>query len=274
MATPTKRRKTNGFKASPQTIGSLDFFFGKQKEDQFAKARNQDGLPQEHHETPCRAPENSTDDVVAQALTDEELARKLQREWDSETKARDEAEACEANVSLPSQDYEKPASDLVDQQPSPSSTPTKTRNHIGNTVIEATRHVPETLSLQSAMSSTDTISTSIPFDESPLQFDPSRFLPDLQSQWVSEGGNASYGLLTRCFVLVNATQSRIKIVDTLVNFLRIIIEGDPESLLPAVSARLGMGNPMTNDPLGLASYECDITTLHIVRAWAWRFRHF
>jgi len=33
---------------------------------------------------------------------------------------------------------------------------------------------------------------------------------------------------------VNSTTSRIKIVDTLVNFLRIIIEGSPTSLLPAV----------------------------------------
>lgn len=35
-------------------------------------------------------------------------------------------------------------------------------------------------------------------------------------------------------MLVNSTQSRIKIVDTLVNLLRTIIEGDPDSLLPTV----------------------------------------
>jgi DNA ligase-1 len=40
--------------------------------------------------------------------------------------------------------------------------------------------------------------------------------------------------LTRCFILINSTTSRIKIVDTLVNLLRTIIEGDPSSLLPAV----------------------------------------
>ena len=35
-------------------------------------------------------------------------------------------------------------------------------------------------------------------------------------------------------MLVNSTQSRIKIVDTLVNLLRVIIEADPKSLLPTV----------------------------------------
>ena len=48
-------------------------------------------------------------------------------------------------------------------------------------------------------------------------------------------GGATYALLTRCFVLVSGTTSRIKIVDTLVNCLRLLIEGDPDSLLPAVS---------------------------------------
>lgn len=67
-----------------------------------------------------------------------------------------------------------------------------------------------------------------------MTFDPSRYLPDLKNCWAAHSGEASYSLLTRCFILVNSTQSRIKIVDTLVNFLRTIIEGDPESLLPAV----------------------------------------
>jgi DNA ligase-1 len=35
-------------------------------------------------------------------------------------------------------------------------------------------------------------------------------------------------------VLVNSTTSRIRIVDTLVNTIRLLIEGDPPSLLPAV----------------------------------------
>jgi DNA ligase 1 len=92
-----------------------------------------------------------------------------------------------------------------------------------------------TLSLQSIAASVDTISGSIPFDESPLTFEPEKYVPLLRDHWAKDGGNASYALLTRCFVLVNGTTSRIKIVDTFVNCLRVLIEGDPESLLPAVS---------------------------------------
>jgi DNA ligase-1 len=90
------------------------------------------------------------------------------------------------------------------------------------------------LGLQSLTSAEDTVTLTIPFDESPLTFQPSNYVPELQMRWAREGGHASYALLTRCFVLVNSTQSRIKIVDTLVNCLRTIIEGDPDSLLPAV----------------------------------------
>ncbi|KAK5240405.1 hypothetical protein LTR16_010679, partial [Cryomyces antarcticus] len=48
------------------------------------------------------------------------------------------------------------------------------------------------------------------------------------------------------------TQSRIKIVDTLVNLLRVIIEGDPDSLLPAVwLATNSISPPYIDRELGL-----------------------
>ena len=72
----------------------------------------------------------------------------------------------------------------------------------------------------------------IPMDTDPLSFDPDNYR-DLSEYW--PGGKATYGLLVKAFVLVNATKSRIKIVDTLVNLLRMLIRLDPESLLPAVS---------------------------------------
>lgn len=81
----------------------------------------------------------------------------------------------------------------------------------------------------------DTVTTSIPLDESPLTFEPGKYVELLKQHWAKEGGDASYALLTTCFVLVSGTTSRIKIVDTLVNCIRILIEGDPDSLLPAVS---------------------------------------
>ena len=101
-----------------------------------------------------------------------------------------------------------------------------------------------TLSLQSVASSVDSVSESIPFDQSPLTFDPGDYVPALKAHWEKDDGNASYALLTRCFVLINGTASRIKIVDTLVNCLRVLIEADPGSLLPAVGA-----TPFTRPPL-------------------------
>ena len=94
---------------------------------------------------------------------------------------------------------------------------------------------PSPLSLQSTASAEDAVSLTIPFDENQLSFQPSKYVSELRRHWASGGGDASYALLTRCFVLVNSTTSRIKIVDNLVNFLRVVIEADPDSLLPAVS---------------------------------------
>lgn len=91
-----------------------------------------------------------------------------------------------------------------------------------------------TLSLQSMADAEESISATMPLDESPLTFEPAKYIPDLQNAWAAEGGNASYALLTRCFVLVGGTTKRIKTVDTLVNCVRLLIEADPASLLPAV----------------------------------------
>jgi DNA ligase-1 len=75
----------------------------------------------------------------------------------------------------------------------------------------------------------------------------------LKKQWAQqEGGHITYALLTQGFILINSTQSRIKIVDTLVNLLRTIIEGDPESLLPAVwLATNSIAPPYVDLELGL-----------------------
>ena len=88
--------------------------------------------------------------------------------------------------------------------------------------------------MQSATATEDTITSTVNLDQSPLSFDPSQYITDLKEQWNQEGGRATYAILTHCFVLVNQTQSRIKIVDNLVNLLRVLIEADPASLLPAV----------------------------------------
>lgn len=154
---------------------------------------------------PATAPEDTN-----QALSDEALAHKLQAQWNQEYHLA------------------KPATEAPSDSPSSTPAPSIPSNS-GSKPAEKS-----TLSLQSSSGTEDTISLSIPFDQSPLAFDPARYAAELQIHWAAEGGDASYALLTRAFVLANATASRIKIVDTLVNFLRVLIEGDPSSILPAV----------------------------------------
>ena len=248
MSTPSKRRKLNdSAKASPASASrNLDFFFGKQTGKQ-----NTSAILASASESPSEHANNDSD------LTDEQLARKLQEEWDQEDRGHDERVKPPATAGKEAINGERQVEIGGDSQadiyadilttnvigmPGASSkagaTPESEKQTEAHSAIHAvTRLQPnskKTLSLQSAGSAEDTITSSIPFDESPLIFEPSKYVADLQSHWSAEGGSASYALLTRCFVLVNSTQSRIKIVDTLVNLLRVIIEGDSSSLLPTV----------------------------------------
>ncbi len=244
MSTPNKRRKKNDYQASPQNVRSLDFFFGKKK-DKEAEVKT--------------LPERPIDDSVPDDgdLTDEQLARKLQAEYDEQDRTQpkgkgnnepttDERESEKAKEPPDKDDTNGPndvvapvgpEGVVVDPQPANAFSALGKKN---------------TLALQSATADEDTTSYNIPFDESPLTFDPQEYLPDLRTQWAAEGGLATYALLTHCFVLVNSTQSRIKIVDTLVNLIRTIIEGDPGSLLPAVwLATNSISPPYIDIELGL-----------------------
>ncbi|KAJ5174435.1 uncharacterized protein N7482_000312 [Penicillium canariense] len=200
MSSPAKKRKRNDAESSPQQMRSIESFFKGQ-----ATKKAQQAEPE---------PE-----VTEGTLADEALARKLQAEWDKEEIAQP------ANTDNNHAVAAKPG-----VSPAPSA-PT-----IPFDAIPATPTTPKknTLSLQSSAGTEDTVSLAVPFDQSPQTFDAGKYAAELRSHWAIEGGDASYALLTRAFVLANATTSRIKIVDTLVNFLRVLIEGDPSSLLPAV----------------------------------------
>lgn len=237
MSTPTKRRKPNSYKSSPQSVGSLDLFFNKKKNEDSINARHTKTGPPATH-----SPEHQSS-RKGRGLTDEELARRLQSEWDEEVKAReqDPAVSCR-NPSLESESYyrARDANNTTNGffEPRENSSNRQETPKDEVPLIEQDQAMAkskkDTLALQSTASAEDAVSCNVPFDENPLTFDPSKYLPELKGHWANQGGDASYGLLTRCFVLVNSTQSRIKIVDTVVNFLRAMIEGDSESLLPAV----------------------------------------
>ena len=239
MSTPSKRRKTNNHQSSPQTVGSLDFFFSKQNREKASTKTNEVSSSQDRFGESLVSQEGVSNDSNSQALTDEEYARKLQAEWEEQDRVlgapTPKSPEEPKNIQLEKDD------ELIERVNSPSHQQTTlSQQHDvapdhASTMPQANgAQKKDTLSLQSVASAGDAVTSTVPFDENPLTFDPSRLIPDLQKHWATEGSSASYGLLTRCFVLVNGTQSRIKIVDTLVNFLRVIIEGDPESLLPAV----------------------------------------
>jgi DNA ligase-1 len=221
MNSPSKRRKKNDGSSLP--VRKLDYFFAKQT----AKATTKDA-PKRANDSEKAHTEGTVD------LTDEEYARKLQEEWNKE----DGQPAQEAEPTSSNELYEDPGIPAMNGA-NETQIETAETCSVGNNEQDKKPAAPapkqtNTLSLQSTASEEDTITANIPFDQSPLEFDPSKYIPDLQRHWVTDGGRATYALLTRCFILINSTTSRIKIVDTMVNLLRTIIEGDPDSLLPAV----------------------------------------
>ncbi|KAI6779968.1 DNA ligase-like protein [Emericellopsis cladophorae] len=213
MSSPAKKRKlNNGSKSANGASKGLEFFFNKQKQ-----SVPTDTLQQQ----PVAAARD-------QELTDEQLARKLQDEWNQE-----ETSNADADQSGGVLEAEKQAATAASNPVAPTEQ-SNAGLGVGNESPATASGQKKTLTLQCAGLAEDSITSTIPFDESPLQFDPSKYAGELQTAWSGEGGDATYALLTRCFVLVSATASRIKIVDTLVNCLRLLIETDPSSLLPAV----------------------------------------
>ncbi|KAF2793159.1 ATP-dependent DNA ligase [Melanomma pulvis-pyrius CBS 109.77] len=224
MSSPAKRRKKNNQNGSSQSVRGLDYFFAKQKEaaaNGTANTKKVDG-----HRTDEKAEGQAQD---KSSLTDEELARQLQEEWNKE----DQSGGVGSSNDLYDDPEKTSRNNTTNEKPQEAEESDPATSSSNNTAPAPPKQ-ENTLSLQSTAAGEDTISANIPFDQSPLEFEPSKYIPELRKHWASEGGHASYALLTRCFVLVNGTTSRIKIVDTLVNLLRTIIEGDPESLLPAV----------------------------------------
>ena len=224
MESPAKKRKKNDSKPAAVPGRNLDFFFRKQSE-QKVEARNETV-----HNGEAEVHELSTSE---HQLTDEELARKLQEEWAKADRQQDNPHHDSNGHVLPKQTEDKAhKTEEEDRTESVAvalkDTATPEPQRMANVSKKGL------LGLQSTASEEDTITLTVPFDQSPLTFDPSQYVSELKKHWAVDGGDASYALLTRCFVLVNSTQSRIKIVDTLVNCLRTIIEADPDSLLPAV----------------------------------------
>ncbi|KXH67595.1 DNA ligase I [Colletotrichum salicis] len=223
MPSPNKKRKLNDHSSTSVPSRGLEYFFSKQKQNGTSSTKPTT------EPTPEAIPNGTGSGDLQPELTDEELARKLQAEWDAEVQnSRAESTPCPEPAKDPSP--------MLNETNGGEATETKSgpNGSLTSSVLPTATPKTNTLSLSSVANAEDTVSATIPLDQSPLTFNPSEYVPQLKESWAAEGGHASYAFLTRCFILVSATQSRIKIVDTLVNCIRVLIEADPESLLPAV----------------------------------------
>ncbi|KAK6505390.1 hypothetical protein TWF481_007295 [Arthrobotrys musiformis] len=249
---PAKRRKKNDKTGSPSKGPTLDFFFGRKqpapsKLKLVSDAESNEGLTDEElarklHEQwakedallsasaskDAQAGESSQRSVSAeQEAKDRELARKLQEEEDGERSNSGKEKAVE--------DY-PPESSKRGEQSEPPKEPAPPPPADAKIQLE---NKPEW----------DKLIDELPFDTDPLSFNPEDYKTLIQSL---PDGKLSYSLLTRAFVLINSTRSRIKIVDTLTNFLRTAIACDPASLLPAVWLTTNdIGPPHEQTELGI-----------------------
>ncbi|KAK4443876.1 ATP-dependent DNA ligase [Podospora aff. communis PSN243] len=244
MASPAKKRKLNSDSKSTIPSKGLEYFFAKQRQNAAPSEPKSSGSASSSNDAkPAGEDLGSIADTLGLAteashLTDEELARKLQAEWNAESSI----------VSIQNGGPDGDASSRLKRETPSSPAPKQASTSLPFQPAAA----KNTLSLSSVAATEDPASASLPLDESPLTFDPSKYIPQLQESWSADGGDASYALLTRCFVLVSSTQSRIKIVDTLVNCIRVLIEADPSSLLPAVwLATNAISPPYISMELGL-----------------------
>lgn len=228
MASPSKRRRKNT-PTTPQQSRNLDFYFRRQRQ----------------------APPKPNSKAASEGPTGEEYARKLTEEWAREDVAavgvpegsrigvggkkrrRSSSPAVTAlelnGVELPVMDWGKTKGEGDVER---VKTPEGTVAEQDKQTILAIPPTPKktTVTLEAALER-DALIEDMPFDKDPLSFDPDLY-KGIVSKWPA--GKAPYALLTKAFVLVNSTRSRIKIVGTLVNLIRTLIRLDPESLLAAV----------------------------------------
>ena len=241
MSSPAKRRKKNDHQ-SGASGKNLDFFFAKQKDTNLASVPGLSAAPADATTAAATISQPGSGFGTADAesvLTDEEVAKRLHEELNGvnlqsssqvPTETEDENKRCEYQGLREA----SPNIDATSENARVESSDSVAHYDIGQ--ISSGKATKETLSLQSTAKEQDKQSSNVPFDENCLTFDPQDYIPQLQLDWAAQDGSATYALLTQCFILVSSTQSRIKIVNILVNFVRTLIEGDPDSLLPAVRA--------------------------------------
>jgi DNA ligase 1 len=206
---PSKKRKTD---STPVKRG-VDYFFKKQVEkSQQPPSPEQPALFVDSHREDQRRKQEEEDERLARQLQDMEgrmeVARRLTKDYEAADK--------ESNGGK-----EEPTVQEERSLPEPKET------DIDSKVLPKTKLASDN---SASMTPLEDI-YAIPLDKDPLQFNPATDASCAQS-W--SPGKTPYAFLTHSFILINSTRSRLKIVDYLVNTLRVVIHHDPQSLLPLV----------------------------------------
>ena len=259
---PAKRRKTE---ITPVKRG-VDFFFRKQEErnaEPKTRSDNEDtstalflqsdGEDDEEWQVKKRIQEEEDAKFARELqemegrreIEDEEFARRLAKDYemaddengilDHKIDVKDEDIKDEDDKGEDIKDEHVEEDDLYGRSITPRQSATDPL-HIKQQNEPSHKHEsPVKLTLDNPASTSSTLDEiySIPLDKDPLLFSPTTDAA-IASTWSSSSGGTPYAFLTHSFILINSTRSRLKIVDYLVNTLRVIIHHDPTSLLPLV----------------------------------------
>jgi DNA ligase 1 len=212
---------------------SLEFFFAKQAQTPPRRVKEESTF------SATRGTEDVEIQRLKQELADEKLARELQ-ELETASKTNDEQFARQLDEFYHSVDgdstiTDEPVTPIKNKKYSGKDLDTPTPDRADKSNLERMNSLSP-LAMKVAGKSTE-IQTSlkeicaIPLDKDPLAFDPAVDAACADS-WSPQ--KTPYAFLTHAFILINSTRSRLKMVDYLVNTLRVVIHHDPLSLLPLV----------------------------------------
>lgn len=230
---PSKKRRT---KTTPVKRG-VDFFFKKQAEKNqrpsvpsnenvslFVLSDGEDGWDsnrrkQEKEDVRLARELQDMDDRME--VENDEFARRLFKDYETLEPDMNDAD-------IRTEASQRPQDLNGNKTPPAPSTPIK---QTANLSLE---NLPQpaklTIDNPTSITSLEEI-YAIPLDKDPLQFNPATDA-SCASHWSPQ--KTPYAFLTHAFILINSTRSRLKIVDYLVNTLRVVTYHDPASLLPLV----------------------------------------
>ena len=210
-------KRTKASPGTPSKQARIESFFAS------PSARQPKSEPAEP-DSPC-PPSPSERRLLEQEAADEELARQLQREWDSER-----SEHTATTLAHVKQELELQAKNEQVLQPSRSAA-----------VKDSDERLPSTSSAIASTMDLDRLDadiSSIELGTDVFAFDPGqvdiRQWPTRPSAQEGKTHTAPYALLAHTFSLVSATRSRLAIVTILTNMLRVLMRHDSEALLPAI----------------------------------------